>query len=241
MGIAYGLLFLLVIAATVLTFIFIVPERRSYRLGRFGLFIRDFLTMKHFYLEHILRAAYIFCTIAALILCIGGGFLIPLVTLGRYDIGRALLGSLAGLLGGALLAALMLFLIRIIYERAMMQVALTNAARSLDRKINGSSSGGNSYDDRGRVDYRQSAPQPSPYTPPQPQRPQPIPQTQRPQTQPQRPQQRPQQNPYPADERTIQPNRQPQPQQPLKYALCRRCGARFDPRWGRCPICKEPM
>lgn len=244
---AYVLLGLVTLAAVILTLIFIVPERRSYSLSPFMRKIRDFLMMKRFYLEGILRVMYIIFSVATPILCIGASFLTPLVTIGRYDMGRALGGALGGLLGGAVASAVMLFVLRIIFENAMMMVSLTNAAKSLDSKYNGSSA--SHEEPSGRYNYQpQAYQQPayqepaytqSPYTAAPQQHPQQYaPQNVHPQQQ--RPQQQRPQNPQ--DGPTVRPQHRPQQQQqPLKYAVCRKCGARFDPRWGQCPICKERM
>lgn len=52
----------LAIAATVLAFIFIVPEKRREKLGAFGKFLHDACTFKFLLVEKILQALYIFST-----------------------------------------------------------------------------------------------------------------------------------------------------------------------------------
>lgn len=60
---------LLAIAATVLAFIFIVPEKKRDKLGKFGKFLHDTCNFKYLIIEKILQALYIFAT--ALTILIG--------------------------------------------------------------------------------------------------------------------------------------------------------------------------
>lgn len=53
---------LLAIAATVLAFIFIVPEKKRDKLGKFGKFLHDTCNFKYLIIEKILQALYIFFT-----------------------------------------------------------------------------------------------------------------------------------------------------------------------------------
>lgn len=50
------------IVATVLAFVFIVPEAKRDRLGKFGKFLHDTVNFKYLIIEKILRALYIFAT-----------------------------------------------------------------------------------------------------------------------------------------------------------------------------------
>ena len=52
----------LAIAATVLAFIFIVPEKRREKLNAFGKFLHDLCSFKFLVVEKILQALYIFST-----------------------------------------------------------------------------------------------------------------------------------------------------------------------------------
>ena len=52
----------LAITATVLAFVFIVPEKRREKLGAFGKFLHDACTFKFLLVEKILQALYIFST-----------------------------------------------------------------------------------------------------------------------------------------------------------------------------------
>lgn len=60
---------LLAIAATVLAFIFIVPEKKRDKLGKFGKFLHDTCNFKYLIIEKILQALYIFFT--AMVILIG--------------------------------------------------------------------------------------------------------------------------------------------------------------------------
>ena len=53
---------LLAITATVLAFVFIVPEKRRARLNGFGKFLHDTCNFKYLIVEKILQALYIFLT-----------------------------------------------------------------------------------------------------------------------------------------------------------------------------------
>lgn len=53
---------LFAIAATVLAFIFIVPEKRREKLNAFGKFLHDTCNFKYLVVEKLLQALYIFAT-----------------------------------------------------------------------------------------------------------------------------------------------------------------------------------
>lgn len=66
---AFGIIAtILAIAATVVAFVMIVPERKREKLGRFGKFLHDAVNFKFLIVEKILQALYIFVT-AYVILC----------------------------------------------------------------------------------------------------------------------------------------------------------------------------
>ena len=65
------------IAATVLAFIFVVPEKKREKLGTFGKFVHDTVNFKYLIVEKILQALYIFAT-AYTILC--GFFMLFMTT-----------------------------------------------------------------------------------------------------------------------------------------------------------------
>jgi len=55
--------FLLTLVATVLAFIFIIPEKKRARLNKFGKFLHDTFNFKYLVIEKILQALYVFATI----------------------------------------------------------------------------------------------------------------------------------------------------------------------------------
>ena len=52
----------LAVVATVLAFIFLVPEKRREKLNAFGKFLHDALNFKYLIVEKVLQALYIFAT-----------------------------------------------------------------------------------------------------------------------------------------------------------------------------------
>ena len=57
----------LALVATVLAFIYVVPEKRREKLGAFGKFLHDTCNFKYLMVEKILQALYIFTTAAVII------------------------------------------------------------------------------------------------------------------------------------------------------------------------------
>ena len=170
------LIVVLLIAALIGTFRYLLPEKRAAYLSPALSKVRDFLMMKQLYLEKILRTLYILGTVFTVVLCIAGGILVPFM-LPDMSFGQRLLGLLIGIIAGALLCVILLFFNRIFYESIMLKVMLTDAAKKINSKLGGET---------------------------------------RPQEEPRR--------------------RLPAPPRPV---VCRRCGARFDPRRGYCPNCDE--
>lgn len=190
MIVAIILLFILTIAATIAAYILVIPERRRPYLNPFWSWVRDFLNMRHLYLERILRGLYVYSTIFTLIMGIGAGVITPFALVGSdAGFGTVLLSLVVGLIAGALLTALLLFLIRIGYENVMLKVSLTDAAKCINEKLGGSPEPRN-YEPRGGYENRGYE----------------------------------------------KPRRRPAPPRPV---VCRRCGARYDPRRGRCPHCDD--
>lgn len=56
------------LVATVLAFIFIVPEKKRANLNKFGKFLHDTLNFKYLIVEKILQAVYIFATAATILI-----------------------------------------------------------------------------------------------------------------------------------------------------------------------------
>ena len=116
----------LAITATVLAFIFIVPEKRRARLNSFGKFLHDTCNFKYLIVEKILQALYIFLTCFVL-LC--GFFMLFRVNYwgewqGLYGILMMVAGPIA---------------IRLVYELAMMPVLLVKNVISINNKLSGKS------------------------------------------------------------------------------------------------------
>lgn len=131
------LIIVLLIAALVGTFKFLLPERRAAYLSPFWRRIRDFLSMKNLYLEKILRTLYVVSTVVTFVLCIAGGILAPFMM--DLNFGQTILGILLGLIIGALLAVILLFITRISYESIMLKIMLTDAAKKINQKMGGES------------------------------------------------------------------------------------------------------
>lgn len=180
MAFAIIIMILLLVAALVGTFKFILPERRKPYLSPFLLKVHDFLSMKELYLEKVMRTLYVIITVVTLVLCLGGGIVMTpaLMASAGANFGKVLLGILLGAILGAILSVILLFFIRIGYESAMLKIMLTDAAKAINNKMGGS-----------------------------------------------------------AEPRAIEePRRRPAAPRPV---VCRRCGARYDPRRGYCPNCDE--
>ena len=116
----------LAIAATVLAFIFIVPEKRREKLGAFGKFLHDACTFKFLLVEKILQALYIFST-AFIVLY--GVFLL-------FNVEYSYWGGTHWTGGVGLLCILLgPILIRLSYELMMMAILLLKNVISINRKL----------------------------------------------------------------------------------------------------------
>ena len=113
------------IAATVLAFIFIVPEKKREKLGTFGKFVHDTVNFKYLIVEKILQALYIFAT-AYTILC---GFFMLFMTTTTWT-GTRWLGG-----WGILLMLLGPIVIRLLYELLMMAVLLFKNVIEINCKL----------------------------------------------------------------------------------------------------------
>lgn len=131
---AFGIIALIIaIAVTILTFIFIVPEKKRARMNAFGKFLHDTCNFKYLIVEKILQALYIFLT-AYVILC--GFFMLFMTTksfwgathwLGGYGLLLMILGPIA---------------VRLIYELIMMTVLLVKNVISINNKLRDQNDGG---------------------------------------------------------------------------------------------------
>lgn len=103
------------IVATVLSFIFIVPEGRREKLNAFGKFLHDTFTFKYLVVEKILQALYILATI----------FLIVFGLITLFD---AVVPGLLVMIAGPII-------LRLVYEVLMMWVLLVKHVITIDRKL----------------------------------------------------------------------------------------------------------
>ncbi len=112
--------------ATVLAYVFIVPEKRREKLNAFGKFLHDTCNFKYLIVEKILQALYIFFTVDTIILGFFMLFAAPEDFLGdRHWLGGY--GILAMILGP--------IVIRLIYELLMMAVLLLKNVISINNKL----------------------------------------------------------------------------------------------------------
>ncbi len=107
---------ILAIAATVLAFIFIVPEKRRAKLNAFGKFLHDTCNFKYLLVEKILQALYIFATAFTILF-------------GFFSLFRA---EFAAGLGMMILGPIVL---RLIYELFMMAVLLLKNVITINKKL----------------------------------------------------------------------------------------------------------
>lgn len=213
----------LAIAATVLAFIFIVPEKRREKLNAFGKFLHDLCSFKFLVVEKILQALYIFST----------AFVILFGVLQLFNVQRDYWTGASRWMGGTGLLCIIVgpIAVRLSYELMMMAILLVKNVISINRKLadETGSAGGDVFaapdveELKKAIQRKEPQPQP-PYQQPQPPyQPQPQPPVQ------------PQPQPQP------QPSVQPQPvwEEPARPAqFCRECGSRLEN--GVCPQCGKP-
>ena len=117
---------LLAIAATVLAYIFIVPEKKREKLNAFGKFLHDTCNFKYLIVEKILQALYIFATADIILL----GFFMLFYAPMNYWGERHWMGGY-----GLLLMILGPIVIRLVYELLMMAVLLLKNVISINNKL----------------------------------------------------------------------------------------------------------
>ena len=221
----------LAIAATVLAFIFIVPEKRREKLNAFGKFLHDLCSFKFLVVEKILQALYIFST----------AFIVLYGVLQLFNVQRDYWTGASRWMGGTGLLCIIVgpIAVRLSYELMMMAILLVKNVISINRKLadETGSAGGDVFaapdveELKKAIQRKEPRPQPQPPVQPQPPYQQPQPPYQ---PQPQPPVQ-PQSEPQP------QPPVQPQPvwEEPARPAqFCRECGSRLEN--GVCPQCGKP-
>ena len=123
----------LAIVATVLAFIFIVPEKRRQKMNAFGKFLHDTCNFKYLIVEKILQALYIFLTVYV-ILC---GFFMLVMAPQEYWTGRA--HWLGGY--GILVMIVGPILVRLVYELLMMSVLLVKNVIGINNKLRSQNDG----------------------------------------------------------------------------------------------------
>lgn len=101
---------LFAIAATVLAFIFIVPEKRREKLNAFGKFLHDTCNFKYLVVEKLLQALYIFATSLVIL---NGFFMLFQAPYGHWLGGYGLIVMIIGPIA-----------LRLVYELLMMMVVL---------------------------------------------------------------------------------------------------------------------
>ncbi len=111
----------LAVVATVLAFIFIVPENRREKLNAFGKFIHDTCNFKYLIVEKLLQALYIFLTAFVIL---GGFFMLFQSVYGHWLGGYGLVLMIVGPI-----------MVRLIYELLMMAVLLVKNVIAINNKL----------------------------------------------------------------------------------------------------------
>ncbi len=114
-GVLTALILLTTIAAVILAYIFIIPEKRRAVLNKFGQFLHDLLNFKFLIIEKILQFCYVFLTA----LCVCGGFFSLFESFGA----------------GLLIMILGPISVRVIYEMAMMFIILIKNVIKINNKL----------------------------------------------------------------------------------------------------------
>lgn len=117
---------ILAVVATILAYVFIVPESRREKLNAFGKFLHDTFNFKYLIVEKILQALYIFFTADLIIL----GFFMLFAAPEDFFGHRHWLGGY-----GILIMILGPILIRLIYELLMMAILLLKNVISINNKL----------------------------------------------------------------------------------------------------------
>lgn len=117
---------ILAVVATVLAYVFIVPESRREKLNAFGKFLHDTCNFKYLIVEKILQALYIFFTADLIIL----GFFMLFAAPKDFFGERHWLGGY-----GILIMILGPILIRLMYELLMMAILMLKNVISINNKL----------------------------------------------------------------------------------------------------------
>ncbi len=111
----------LAIAATVLAFIFLVPEKRREKLNGLGKFVHDTLNFKYLIISKVMQALYIFNTAFVIL---AGFFMLFQTVFGKWLGGYGLLMMLLGPI-----------VVRVVYELLMLALLLVQNVISINRKL----------------------------------------------------------------------------------------------------------
>lgn len=117
------------IAATVLLFIFVLPEKKHEKLPKFLKVVHDIFNMKDLLLESILRLLYVFSSLA----CVCGGIFM-LFGFQVYDSGYYSYSQWYGGYG-LLIAILGPIALRIVFEAMMMFILLVKNTIQINKKL----------------------------------------------------------------------------------------------------------
>lgn len=104
------------IVLTVLLYVYVIPESKNGKLGKFLQFLHDFFRFRKLYIEAILRFLYVLTTM----LCICTGFFMLF--------GRTFFAGLALMILGPVV-------VRLAYELVMLVIILVTNVIAINRKI----------------------------------------------------------------------------------------------------------
>ena len=122
---------ILTIIATILAFIFIVPDSKRARLNKFGKFLHDTFNFKYLIIEKILQALYIFSTIFVILTGFCMLFYVqPGYSYGFYSTPSVWFGGY-----GILLMLIGPIVIRLSYEFIMMTLLLIKNVIQINNKL----------------------------------------------------------------------------------------------------------
>ena len=122
---------LLAVAATVLTFIFIVPDKKREKLNKFGKFLHDTVNFKYKKKKKILQAVYIFAT--AFVILLGCFMLVMIVDTGWTTTWMGGYGILLMLFGP--------IVVRLFYEFLMMAILVVKNVIQINNKLKNQNDG----------------------------------------------------------------------------------------------------
>ncbi len=117
------------VAATVLAFIFILPEKKRAKLPKILKIVSDILNMKQLFIETFFRALYIFSTFACIFVGVFMIFGFETYT-GRYANYTTWYGW-----QGLLIAILGPIVVRVVYEGIMMGILLVKNTIEINKKL----------------------------------------------------------------------------------------------------------